>query len=80
MCALLVGWVLVWARDDGRPNLIWLVLGPIAFGGAHLASAMLFWSLRAAQRLRMAETTFITGASHNACGRRSRPSAPRPRR
>lgn len=65
LCALLVGWVLVWARDDEGHNAVWLILGPIAFSAVLVSLAMLFWSLRAAKRLRLAETTFITGASHN---------------
>lgn len=65
ICALLVGWVLAWARTDEATNAVFLILGPIAFSGILVSLAGLFWSLRASQRLRVAETTFVTGASHN---------------
>jgi len=65
MAALLVGWVLVWAQDEDGPNAVWLALGPVAFTAVVALLGTLFYSLRASQRLRQAETMFITGASHN---------------
>lgn len=63
--ALLIGWVLMWASDDGGPNAVWLTLGPIAFSFVVALLAALFWSLRHSTRLRQAEIAFLTGASHN---------------
>lgn len=65
LAAMLVGWVLVWARDDDGPNALWLTLGPLAFSAVVVIVAMQLWSLRASQRLRQAEVMFLTGASHN---------------
>lgn len=63
--ALLIGWVLTWATEEGGPNAVWLTLGPIAFSMIVALLAALFWSLRQSTRLRQAETAFLTGASHN---------------
>lgn len=63
--ALLIGWVLAWATDEGGPNAVWLTLGPIAFSLVVALLAALFWSLRQSTRLRQAEKAFLTGASHN---------------
>lgn len=63
--ALLVGWVLVWANDEGGPNALWLTLGSVAFSAILTSLVTLNMNLRASHRLRQAEAAFLTGASHN---------------
>jgi signal transduction histidine kinase len=63
--ALLVGWIFAWATVDTGPNGWLLTLGPIAFSALLTVLGLLYFELRAAQRLRQAENAFLTGASHN---------------
>jgi signal transduction histidine kinase len=63
--ALLVGWIFAWATVDTGPNGWLLTLGPIAFSALLTTLGLLYFELRAAQRLRQAENALLTGASHN---------------
>ncbi len=63
--ALLIGWVLIWANDGDGANVLWIVLGSVGFSPILILPGMLLNRLRANERLRRAEATFLTGASHN---------------
>jgi signal transduction histidine kinase len=62
---LLVGWVLLWVRQEGSPNLTLLVLGCVGFA---LLLTMLFTvqnRLSAYWRMSQAEAAYLAGVSHN---------------
>ena len=62
---LLVGWVLLWVRQEGAPNLTLLILGCVGFG---LLLTMLFTvqnRLSAYWRMSQAEAAYLAGVSHN---------------
>ena len=63
--SLLVGWVLLWVRQEGAPNLPLLVFGCAGFA---LLLAMLFTvqnRLSAYWRMSQAEAAYLAGVSHN---------------
>ena len=62
---LLVGWVLLWVRQEGQPNITILTLGCVGFA---LLLTMLFTvqnRLSAYWRMRQAEAAYLAGVSHN---------------
>ena len=62
---LLVGWVLLWVRQEGSPNLTLLILGCVGFA---LLLTMLFTvqnRLSAYWRMSQAEAAYLAGVSHN---------------
>jgi signal transduction histidine kinase len=62
---LLVGWVLLWVRQEGEPNITILTLGCVGFA---LVLTMLFTvqnRLSAYWRMRQAEAAYLAGVSHN---------------
>jgi signal transduction histidine kinase len=63
--ALLVGWVLMWARRIDGLSIAMLTLGSAAFALVLAGLFLLLNRLRKQARLRQAEAAFLTGMSHN---------------